>query len=464
MVVYRTGLTSRVQGWQRKLTQLNVAAFPWDADKPKEPPAANPQSAHAGQAVPAYAQSQLSPAGEGQLGGITNMPLPPVGQAANGVPVKQEPLPVKQEPLIKQEPGLHNVPMPPAHPYVVGGGAAARAVQNLQNTFGQRAAASISTIHSEHGQGTHPGPQQGGRPIGAVPIHNSQQYRSQVVQSTQQRAPQAALNGAGGLPRSQVDGAGDAFEGVLTRRDPDGKEIELGRLEIDSMLHEHIASRAKQMEGGGLMLPLKQATKHKSIPTAGSRAGVPRVDGAEDEAKDPPFDEDAINSDLDDPDEEGDDDDDEDETMGPIMLCMYDKVQRVKNKWCVPGVAISPARDANGLVGSALSRTAFSTSTARNTSSTRPRASTSGNRGRADRPTALVVGQSRRQNSLSRVPKGWYSVLWRSYESTSAMASVWFDVRRFPASFARVRPAGEGKRIAQARHPRRIRPGRPAIT
>lgn len=43
---------------------------------------------------------------------------------------------------------------------------------------------------------------------------------------------------------------------------------------------------------------------------------------------------DDINSDLDDSDEDQDDDDDDDDTdNGMIMLCLYDKVQRVKNKW-----------------------------------------------------------------------------------------------------------------------------------
>ncbi|EPS41704.1 hypothetical protein H072_4411 [Dactylellina haptotyla CBS 200.50] len=50
----------------------------------------------------------------------------------------------------------------------------------------------------------------------------------------------------------------------------------------------------------------------------------------------PEMDEDAINSDLDDPDEEAVDDDDDGEGIPQIMLCMYDKVQRTKNKWkCV---------------------------------------------------------------------------------------------------------------------------------
>ncbi|KAF3192868.1 transcription factor IIA subunit alpha [Orbilia oligospora] len=47
----------------------------------------------------------------------------------------------------------------------------------------------------------------------------------------------------------------------------------------------------------------------------------------------PEMDEDAINSDLDDTDEEPVDDDDDGEGISQIMLCMYDKVQRTKNKW-----------------------------------------------------------------------------------------------------------------------------------
>ncbi|KAI9822845.1 MAG: transcription factor IIA subunit alpha [Phylliscum demangeonii] len=46
-----------------------------------------------------------------------------------------------------------------------------------------------------------------------------------------------------------------------------------------------------------------------------------------------PDDEDAINSDLDDPDDGADENGADDDTMLQIMLCMYDKVQRTKNKW-----------------------------------------------------------------------------------------------------------------------------------
>ncbi|KLJ08778.1 transcription initiation factor TFIIA large subunit [Blastomyces silverae] len=44
-------------------------------------------------------------------------------------------------------------------------------------------------------------------------------------------------------------------------------------------------------------------------------------------------DEDAINSDLDDSEDMLDDHNDGDDAVGQVMLCTYDKVQRVKSKW-----------------------------------------------------------------------------------------------------------------------------------
>jgi transcription initiation factor TFIIA large subunit len=138
-----------------------------------------------------------------------------------------------------------------------------------------------------------------------------------------------------GLPTSQMDGSGDSPEAVLMQRGPDGNPVEMGRVEIDRMIHAQIAARFKQMEGGGLMLPLRQATKTRSVPGQ-KRTGRPgQFDGMDDElVKDEDVDLDAVNSDLDDTIDIGGDDDEEDES-GYLMLCMYDKVQRVKNKWYV---------------------------------------------------------------------------------------------------------------------------------
>jgi hypothetical protein len=53
---------------------------------------------------------------------------------------------------------------------------------------------------------------------------------------------------------------------------------------------------------------------------------------ADDDDADGEVDEDAINSDLDDPDQ-ADNDENNEENTDQIMLCTYDKVVRVKNKW-----------------------------------------------------------------------------------------------------------------------------------
>ena len=220
--------------------------------------------------------------------------------AANGV--KAEP---DDEPGIKQEPG--STPMPP--PVNFNGidsknsVAANRAAQLVQQQYGERAVGSINAIQAQQGS---------------------------------QQPQQPGANGQNNLQNAQTDGAGepnsDDFEGVLVSRNQAGELQELGRVEIDQMLHDQIAAKAKSMEGGGLMLPLKEATRDKTMPNAHRKGkGISGGDAADDEPYEDP--DDAINSDLDDPDEDRSDDDVEDEGLGHIMLCMYDKVQRVKNKW-----------------------------------------------------------------------------------------------------------------------------------
>ena len=83
----------------------------------------------------------------------------------------------------------------------------------------------------------------------------------------------------------------------------------------------------------------RQRQEHPARSTdGGSRAPrIAQYDGAGDDqderiAVKDEHDEDAINSDLDDPEDPVDDTDE----MSPnqeVMLCTYDKVQRVKNKW-----------------------------------------------------------------------------------------------------------------------------------
>lgn len=72
-----------------------------------------------------------------------------------------------------------------------------------------------------------------------------------------------------------------------------------------------------------------------TIASSSSAHATPRIPQLDGESEDEVADEDAINSDLDDSEEDEIDNEDEDE-VPQIMLCMYDKVQRTKNKWkCV---------------------------------------------------------------------------------------------------------------------------------
>lgn len=133
------------------------------------------------------------------------------------------------------------------------------------------------------------------------------------------------------------------------------------------MMHEQISKMSEEFKNG-LMLPLSQQSSvrnkkrraHKGTSGKASATlrssympSIPQMDGEDDDedgkAVKDEDDENAINSDLDDSDEDaqgnmGDDDEDE----GDAILCTYDKVQRVKNKWkCTlkDGVMIVDGKD-----------------------------------------------------------------------------------------------------------------------
>ncbi|KAF5658301.1 transcription factor TFIIA-L [Fusarium heterosporum] len=342
------------QGWQKKLTQLDVARFPWDpkTDPPpaQAPPQAMPQAQN-------HAQAQFAP----QIGNPAGLSLPGMAQTQIQNGVKPESNYIKNEsPVpIKQEPGLQGNPMhyqqynnnPNIGMNDKNNVAANRAAQQLQAQYGQRAASSINALHQQQQahpqQGQQQQQQQHQQP--ALPQqhqqqqqpnltqqqqHQQQMYRQQMAAATAQQQQQHPANGQPHIQNGQTDGAADVdeFEGVIMERAASGDLRELGRVEIDRMLHDQILAKAKAMEGGGLMLPLKEATRNSS--TVGSRAAKGKqpaaYDGGDDDEEE---DEDAINSDLDDPEDDRDDDDVDDEGLGNIMLCMYDKVQRVKNKW-----------------------------------------------------------------------------------------------------------------------------------
>lgn len=231
----------------------------------------------------------------------TYVPSPTTGAPHNGSAA--DIAGIKLEAGIKAEPVSQPTGVPNFPPYNgvdnKNSVAASRAAQQLQAQYGVRAAGSINAIQDRMGQ--------------------------------QQRPP-----------HSQTDGAADlddeVYEGILMQRSKAGTLQELGRVDIDRILHAKIAANSRAMEGGGLMLSLKEATGSGAASTSSRQGkGVAAFDGGDDDDddEDEEDDEDAINSDLDDSEDENDEDQVDDEGLGHIMLCTYDKVQRVKNKWYI---------------------------------------------------------------------------------------------------------------------------------
>lgn len=322
---------------------------------------------------------------------MSTPPPPPATQPTLGMP--QAPTAnsniangtrIKTEPGLEGQPGMaQNAYQPPVLSMPNATTAQQRAAQHLQNNYGPRAAASISAIQAGSAQQPQnpqqQNPQQQMRQMqqmqqqhqamqqqplqphqleqmqqqqranqnaGQRPQQTTEQYRqAMAAQAAQaQQRLQNSQNQNGANP-PQTDGADDEIEesnGLVKRFNANGEEVALGRVEIDGLIRQKIEAMGQKMEGGGLMLPLHKAstpsTRQRKIKKSASGM-VPQQDGpgdddeSKDNVKDEDFDEDAINSDLDDPDDGLNDDEDDEEGMGHIMLCMYDKVQRVKNKW-----------------------------------------------------------------------------------------------------------------------------------
>jgi transcription initiation factor TFIIA large subunit len=165
------------------------------------------------------------------------------------------------------------------------------------------------------------------------------QQQQQMPQQQQQRPPPQQ----GHLYTSQTDGSGDAladWEALKAARAADIGE----RIAADEFMRARLDAMAMRQDSG-LMVPLDTMPKGKkrknavrvlqaedAVKTSPTAAGPARFDGDEDvkPEEDP---EDAINSDLDDPEDDFNDGDNSDDDMVDYMLCTYDKVQRVKNKW-----------------------------------------------------------------------------------------------------------------------------------
>lgn len=225
---------------------------------------------------------------------------------------------------------------------------------NLSQKFGAQAAPQINRIQSQMIPNGHPYPPQSNLTPDQQRERQMEYQRRQAMaahqqlhQAQHQQHPQHAQHplqrSNPAVPAGHTDGNVDWNKFVNERR---AQAAQTGQ-EADNTIRKHIEQIHRQAEGGGLMMPLSEQpdqpqAKRRKVDGEG---GVPQTDGAdgdddEDEEekdilKDELFDDgdDAINSDLDDPDDNEIEEEPEDGKPTQVMLCTYDKVQRVKNKW-----------------------------------------------------------------------------------------------------------------------------------
>ncbi|KAJ5578510.1 Transcription factor IIA alpha/beta subunit [Penicillium hispanicum] len=298
--------------WQKKLSSVNVAHFPWDPPPPQPTPQAPvlPPQATVPSNAPRPPQPQHVPP--------VSMPRPaPAAVPASVAPPMGAPH-IKAEPGTNGQPGLPNMNNP-MHVPMNTQSASERAVNHMQQKFGAAAAHSVSQLQSR-AQG---------------------QHAYQQMHAANGQMPQIKQESGYSMGPSQTDGADDALS--------DWKAEVARRREAaqnghgDHMLRDYLKQQMQGLEAGGLLRPLDQhrtpSNSEREAPlnnVVDSLSAPPRVpgqyDGAGEDTKEE-ADEDAINSDLDDPDDLIAEDHDADESEGQVMLCTYDKVQRVKNKW-----------------------------------------------------------------------------------------------------------------------------------
>lgn len=340
-----------VQVWQKKLSSLGVAQFPWDP-APQAPIISTPT-------LPSNAARPQQPSQPPQLPPL-QQPQPPQQSIppSSSVPSSNGSSTVR----IKTEPGYEDhLPSLPHASTLQSGVANAQAAQ-------QRAAALIAQKYGAQGSPQIAQLQAGialpgqERPQGLqMPVaQNKEQIRQQNIQQLQQ-AQRTNIENA------NFDGAGDisdaSWDAVVARRQADGIDQHVGRANADRVIRQQVEQLGQRLEGGGLLVPLEDyahsfsakkrkvvATSRPADPAEGhstttSSSSLPALrraqyDGADESDEDDKAaivkhdsDEDAINSDLDDPNDNVGEEEEDDESAGQIMLCTYDKVQRVKNKW-----------------------------------------------------------------------------------------------------------------------------------
>lgn len=327
---------------------MHVGNFPWEPP-PAPQPMANPT-------VP----SNVPRPQQVSSSGVPNSSAPAQNNGAGGVRIKTEPGYEQQ--------GFPNNGLPQNYGNTI---AQQRAAANLQQKFGAGANVQISQLQAQAAMGTSGGqPQRNPNNIQLPPQMTDQQRQEQAEFKRRQQAQQYQnLQHAQQRPmtnNAQSDGA-DEWDGYVAQRRLDASKDPYKTHEADLTIRQQVEQMNRSMEGGGLMMPLSdqsnlpQMKKRKTVNVKadpGSSCSnlttahssdlkhvprIPQMDGDEEDddddktgIKDELFDdddEDAINSDLDDPDDNVIEEEPDDGRPQQIMLCTYDKVARVKNKW-----------------------------------------------------------------------------------------------------------------------------------
>lgn len=233
-----------------------------------------------------------------------------------------------------------------------------RAASLMQARFGAAANNSVNSLHAQSQTQAQAPLTMPGQPHPQNPQQASNGQTPQVKQE-----PGYPPMSQPFLGNAQSDGASDALADWKTEvaRRREAAQRQPGQ--NDRILREHLRQRMLEMEGGGLLVPLEERqqslsssstmsrklaanlatlnlSESPSIPATGASSSVSQppttraqFDGPGGDDEKVEDDEDAINSDLDDPEDHEAEENDAEDAVGQVMLCTYDKVQRVKNKW-----------------------------------------------------------------------------------------------------------------------------------
>lgn len=313
---------------------MGVAHFPWDpAPQPPPPPPQQATIPPPPVTVPSNAPRPSSPPPQPEY----TEHAPQVQQAPQ---LSAGPGQAAGEVRIKTEPGYSPSPtgLSGATPAQI---AQQRAANALHQRYGAAAANQINQLQAQS--------------QAALSLPGQQRFPPNQFPNPQNPDSKLSLQHPHSIGNGQTDGADDSgsdalaeWKAEVARRREAAKE---NGAKADRMMRKYVELKGREMEGNGLLAPLrdqyprangtkrrvaiKQDALHPALSAVAEKTVPPQTggyDGVDDFTVKRDEDEDAINSDLDDPDDLADDHEGDD-AVGQVMLCTYDKVQRVKSKW-----------------------------------------------------------------------------------------------------------------------------------